>query len=72
MLIITCLVLMLMIFGYVLSFGLRMAWHMTKIICSVFFLPVILIGLLIAGFSFVVLPILIVIGAFVLIKALIA
>ena len=42
--------------------GIRLAWGITKILFSVIFLPVIVIGLLLAGLAYIALPAVIIIG----------
>lgn len=55
-------ILMLMIFGKLLIFGIKAAWGISKFLLTVVLLPVILIGLVIGGLFSVALPILLVIG----------
>lgn len=55
-------ILLVIVFGKLLLFALRAAWGILKILLSVVFLPLILIGLLIAGFIYVSLGLLVVIG----------
>ena len=55
-------ILMLMIFGKLLIFGIKAAWGISKFLLTVVLLPVILIGLVIGGLFSIALPILLVIG----------
>ena len=55
-------ILMLMIFGKLLIFGIKAAWGLSKFLLTVVLLPVILIGLVIGGLFSIALPILLVIG----------
>lgn len=53
---------MLLVFGKILIFGIKVSWGILKILLSVVFLPFILIGLVISGLLSIAFPILIVIG----------
>ena len=53
---------MLWVFGKLFIWGLRAAWGLTKLLFIVIFLPVILIGMVLAGLISIAFPILIVIG----------
>ena len=55
-------ILMLMIFGKLLIFGIKAAWGISKFLLTVVLLPVILIGLVNGGLFSIALPILLVIG----------
>ena len=55
-------ILMLMIFGKLLIFGIKAAWGISKFLLTVVLLPVTLIGLVIGGLFSIALPILLVIG----------
>ena len=55
-------ILMLMIFGKLLIFGIKAAWGISKFLLTVVLLPVILIGLVIGGLFSIAPPILLVIG----------
>ncbi len=68
MLSLICVILMLIVFGRILGFAIRMAWGITKILFSIVFLPIILIGLLLAGLGGIVLPVILVIGVISLLK----
>lgn len=55
-------VLLLTIFGKILAFSIKAAWGITKILCTVVFVPLILIIMVICGLMYVALPILAIIG----------
>lgn len=61
-------ILLIMVFGKLTMFAFKMAWGITKISLTIFFLPLILIGLVIKGMLAIAFPILIVIAVFTLIK----
>ncbi len=54
---------MLGVFGKIFTLVLKGTWGLTKILFSLVFLPVILIGMAVSGLIVIALPILIVIGA---------
>ena len=53
---------MLLIFGNILMFAIRMAWGVTKVLFSLVFLPVFLVVLVLAGLIKLALPILAIVG----------
>lgn len=55
-------ILMLIVFGKIFGFAIKAAWSISKIICTVVLLPLILIGLVFAGLIGIALPILLVVG----------
>jgi len=55
-------ILMLAVFGKILKFAIRATWGISKIVFSVVFLPLFLIGLVLKGLLTLALPILVVIG----------
>ena len=55
-------ILMIAIFGNMLMFAIKMAWGVTKVVCSLVLLPVFLIVLVIAGLMKLALPILAIVG----------
>lgn len=59
---------MLGIFGKLLVFGLRAAWGVSKLLLTVVFFPVILIGMVFAGLIYLAFPILIIVGIVTLYK----
>lgn len=50
------------VFGKIFTFGIRAAWGMAKLIFSVVFLPLILIGMILFGLIYIAFPLLILIG----------
>ena len=54
--------LLLVIFGKLLSFALKAAWSITKILFSVVIFPLVLIMLVVAGLMYVALPVLVIAG----------
>ena len=56
-------ILMIWIFGKLLVISLRASWGILRILFTVIFLPLILVGLLVAGILSVAFPILLVPGA---------
>ena len=55
-------VLMITIFGKLFIFGVKAAWGITRILVTVVFLPLILVGLVVGGLVSLALPILLVVG----------
>lgn len=55
-------VLMITIFGKLFIFGVKATWGITKILVTVVFLPLILIGLVVGGLISLALPMLLVVG----------
>ena len=55
-------ILLLVIFGKLLSFALKAAWSITKILFSVVIFPLVLIMLVAAGLMYVALPVLMIAG----------
>ncbi|HIS07707.1 MAG TPA: hypothetical protein IAC99_08585 [Candidatus Choladocola avistercoris] len=55
-------ILLLVIFGKLLSFALKAAWSITKILFSVVIFPLVLIMLVVAGLMYVALPVLVIAG----------
>ena len=53
---------MLWVFGKLLIFGIKTAWGITKILFTIIFLPVILVGLVLGGLIYIAFPVLIIIG----------
>ena len=60
-------ILMLVVFGKLIGFAIKATWGITQVVFGVILLPLILIGLVIGGFIYVALPVLIVIGVIALI-----
>lgn len=55
-------ILLLVIFGKLLSLALKAAWSITKILFSVVIFPLVLIMLVAAGLMYVALPVLVIAG----------
>ena len=55
-------ILMIAIFGKLIGLAFKMTWGITKILFTLVFLPVVLIGLVIGGLLTVAFPVLILIG----------
>lgn len=60
-------ILLIAVFGKVLIFALKAAWGITKILFTVVFLPVILVGLVIGGLLSIAFPLLVVAGIILLV-----
>lgn len=60
---------MLGVFGKLFSFGIKAAWGISKIVLTVVFLPIILVGMVIAGLIYIAFPILLIVGIFGLLKS---
>ena len=56
------LVMMILVFGKILGFAIRTAWGVSKIVCTVVFLPLLLVGLVLIGLVKIALPILLIVG----------
>ena len=55
-------ILMIVVFGNIVAFAVKMAWGVSKIVINLVFLPVILIGMALAGLFWLAIPLLVVIG----------
>ena len=53
---------MLAVFGKLIGLAFKATWKITKVLFTIVFLPVILIGMVVGGLVYIALPILIVIG----------
>ena len=53
---------MILIFGKLFIFGVKAAWGISKLLLTVVFLPLILIGMVIGGLMSIAFPILIIVG----------
>ena len=53
---------MIWVFGKLFLIGMKAAWGISKILLTIVFLPVILIGMVIGGLIYLAFPILIIIG----------
>ena len=56
------LVMMILVFVKILGFAIRAAWGVSKIVCTVVFLPLLLVGLVLIGLVKIALPILLIVG----------
>ena len=61
-------ILMIMVFGKLIVFAIRAAWGISKVIVTLVFFPLILIGLVLGGLIYLALPILLVVGLVALFK----
>ena len=52
------------IFGKLFFFGMRAAWSISKLLITIVFLPVILLGMVFGGLLYLAFPILLIIGSF--------
>ena len=55
-------ILMFYIFGKLFFFGMRAAWSISKLLITIVFLPVILLGMVFGGLLYLAFPILLIIG----------
>lgn len=55
-------ILFFMVFGKLISFAFKATWSIFKVVMYFVFLPLILVGLVVGGFVYIALPILIVVG----------
>lgn len=53
---------MLLVFRKLLIFGIKAAWGISRIVVTVIFFPVIMIGIIIGGLAYIALPVVIVLG----------
>ena len=61
--------LMFGVFGKLIGLAFRATWGITKIFFRLILLPVVLIGLVLAGLMYIALPLLVIIGIVVLVLA---
>lgn len=61
-------ILMIIVFGKLIGVAVRATWGIAKVIVSLVFLPLILIGLVIGGLIYIAFPILIVLGIVALVR----
>ena len=64
-------ILMFGVFGKLVGLAVRATWGITKICFRLIFLPVALIALAVCGLMYIALPLLVIIGILVLVKALV-
>lgn len=55
-------ILMIVVFGNIVAFAVKMAWGVSKIVINLVLLPVILIGMVLAGLFWIAIPLLVAIG----------
>ena len=55
-------IMMILVFGKLLGFAIKAAWGVSKIVCTVVFLTLLLIGMVIIGLVKIALPILLIVG----------
>ena len=55
-------ILAIALFGNLLRLAIRMAWGITKLVCSFLILPIILIALVFGGLLYLAFPILVIVG----------
>lgn len=55
-------ILTLIVFGKLLIFAVRASWGLARILVTVLFLPLVLIGLVVAGLVYLAVPILLIAG----------
>lgn len=61
-------ILLLVFIFEIIGAGIRLAWGIVKILCTVIFFPVILIALFAAGLVYIAIPILVIAGVVGLVK----
>ncbi len=61
-------ILFFMIFGKLVGFAFRATWGIMKVMLYIVFLPVTLVGMMMGGFIYIALPILLVVGLLSLLK----
>ncbi len=57
-------ILMLMIFWKLLKFALKASWGLVKILFTIVFLPLVLVGLILAGLAAFAVPVLLILGGY--------
>ena len=62
-------ILTLIVFGKLLIFAIKASWGLARILVTVLFLPFVLIGLVVAGFVYLAVPLLVVAGVISLLKS---
>lgn len=55
-------ILLFVIFGKILGLAVKAAWGISKIVCTVVLLPLILVGLVLKGLIEIALPVLLIVG----------
>lgn len=62
------LILLIVVFGKLLIFGIKATWGISKFLFSLVLLPLALIGLVLKGFLYVALPVLLIVGVIAFLK----
>ena len=62
-------ILTFIVFGKLLIFAIKASWGLARILVTVIFLPLVLIGLLVAGLVYLAVPLLVVAGVISLLKS---
>ena len=62
MLTLISIVILFAVFGRLLLFGLKLGWGIMKLVGFIVFLPLIILAMILGGFAFVALPILLIVG----------
>ena len=53
---------MLLVFGKLFLFGIRVSWGIMRILFTIVFFPVILVGMVLGGLLYLAIPILLIVG----------
>ena len=61
-------ILMLMLFGKMIIFGIKAAWGIGKFVIGLFLLPILIIGVIAAGLVYLALPLLAIAGVILLVR----
>jgi hypothetical protein len=56
------LIAMVYVMGKLIIWGIKATWSIMKIVCTVIFFPLVLVGLILVGFIYLAIPILIIVG----------
>ncbi len=62
-------ILTFIVFGKLLIFAIKASWGLARILVTVLFLPFVMIGLVVAGFVYLAVPLLVVAGVISLLKS---
>lgn len=60
-------ILLIAVFGKLIVFAIKAAWGITKVLFTIVFLPMILIGMVLGGLISIALPMLVIVGIIILI-----
>lgn len=61
-------ILMIIVFARLIGFAIRATWGITKVLVTLVFFPLILIGLVLGGLIYLALPVLVIVGLISLFK----